>query len=162
MLLRENNVVSFPSICLPNSISIPWISTIRRYLVFSVLAHLFWEMAQLPLYTIWKTGTVGEIAFAAIHCTGGDLLIALSTLLIAICLFGESGWPNTRYREVFITTVFLGVSYTIFSEWLNIEIRQSWAYSDLMPVIPFINAGLSPVLQWIVIPIVGLWWARKP
>ena len=62
MLLRENNVVSFPSICLPNPTSITWISTTRRYLfsVLSVLAHLFWELAQLPLYTIWKTGTVGE------------------------------------------------------------------------------------------------------
>jgi hypothetical protein len=55
-----------------------------------------------------------------------------------------------------------GLGYTIFSEWLNIVVRKSWAYSDLMPVIPVIDAGLSPVAQWIVLPLAGFWWARRP
>lgn len=28
-----------------------------------------------------------------------------------------------------------------------------------MPVIPMIDAGLSPILQWVVIPTVGYLWA---
>ena len=46
----------------------------------------------------------------------------------------------------------LGVSYTIFSEWLNIVIRAAWAYRDIMPVVPVIDAGLTPLLQWIIVP----------
>jgi hypothetical protein len=46
---------------------------------------------------------------------------------------------------------------------LNIEIREAWAYRDLMPVIPVIDAGLSPVLQWVAIPTAAYsyalgWW----
>jgi hypothetical protein len=46
---------------------------------------------------------------------------------------------------------------------LNIEIREAWAYRDLMPVIPVIDAGLSPILQWVIIPIAAYtyatgWW----
>ncbi len=142
--------------------SVNWLAAIRRYALFTLLANLIWEFLHLPLYTIWKAGTVGELAFAAIHCTGGDLLIALSALLIALCLFGNEDWPNNRYRKILIVTIILGICYTIFSEWLNIEIRQSWAYSESMPIIPIINAGLSPVLQWIIVPIAGMTWACRP
>jgi len=51
--------------------------------------------------------------------------------------------------------------YTIFSEWLNIVVRASWAYSPLMPVVHLINIGLSPLLQWIVIPAAALYAARR-
>jgi hypothetical protein len=46
----------------------------------------------------------------------------------------------------------MGVGYTIFSEWLNIVVREAWAYRDIMPVIPIIDAGLTPFLQWLVVP----------
>jgi hypothetical protein len=38
-------------------------------------------------------GTQAEIAFAAIHCTGGDILIALSALMVVLFLFGTGRWP---------------------------------------------------------------------
>lgn len=38
--------------------------------------------------------------------------------------------------------------------------RQNWAYLDLMPVVPTLNAGPSPVLQWLVIPLAGLMFER--
>jgi hypothetical protein len=60
-------------------------------------------------------------------------------------------------------TIVLGVSYTIFSEWLNIVMRAAWAYSDLMPVVSLFGfeVGLSPLVQWIVVPSVAFWWARR-
>jgi len=48
------------------------------------------------------------------------------------------------------------VAYTIFSEWLNTAVRQSWAYSPLMPVLPIMGTGLAPLLQWIVVPSTAL------
>ena len=140
-----------------------WLRSLRRYFAFSVPAHLAWEFAHMPLYTIWNDGSAAEIAFAALHCTGGDLLIATSALTIALLLVG-SDWPlsESARRKVLIIAVTIGAGYTIFSEWLNIVIRQAWAYSDLMPVIPFIDTGLSPMAQWLVIPVIGLWWATRP
>jgi hypothetical protein len=32
------------------------------------------------------------------------------------------------------------------------EIRRSWAYASAMPVLPWTGTGLSPVLQWLVVP----------
>jgi hypothetical protein len=138
-----------------------WLTVLRRYIAAMAFGNLVWEFAHLPLYTIWETGTSREIVFAAIHCTGGDVLIALSTLLTALLLFGTNRWPGFRYRRVALATMALGLGYTVASEWLNIEIRQTWGYRDWMPVIPVINAGLSPVAQWIVLPALAFWWARR-
>ena len=54
-----------------------------------------------------------------------------------------------------------GLAYTVFSEWLNVAVRKSWTYSGLMPVIPPLDTGLSPVLQWIVLPILASWLTQR-
>jgi hypothetical protein len=137
-----------------------WLRALRRYFAFAIPAHLAWEVVQLPLYTIWYEDPPGRIAFAAIHCTGGDALIASASLLGALLLFGNRHWPDERYIVVAAPAVLAGVGYTIFSEWHNTEVRNSWAYSSLMPTLPGLGTGLSPLLQWFVIPIAALWWAR--
>ena len=143
--------------------SAPFLFTLRRYFLVIALLSLVWEFAHMPLYTLWSTGTAAEIVFAAVHCTGGDILIAMSTFMLSLLIFG-AGWPHRRaaVQRVIVLTMVLGVGYTVFSEWLNIVVREAWAYSELMPVIPVINAGLSPVLQWIIIPGLAFAWAVSP
>jgi len=142
-----------------------WIGGLRRYLLASAGLHLVWEIVQLPLYSLWKTGTLREQAFAVLHCTGGDILIAGSSLLTALALVGRPGWPSGFFGRVTGLTLMIGIGYTIYSEWLNTAVRLSWTYSELMPVVPWIGTGLSPLLQWVVVPTLALWaasgWAVK-
>lgn len=138
-----------------------WLPALRTYVALSLSANLAWEIAQLPLYTIWRSGTAGEIAFAVLHCTAGDLVIAICTLVLALAIAGRRGWPLDTFVQVLSVTMALGVGYTAYSERLNVIVRKSWAYSDLMPVVPFAEVGLSPLLQWIVIPVVALFAARR-
>src|SRR3546814_66786 len=77
-----------------------WHAVLRRYLVVIALGNFVWEMFHMPLYTIWREGTWNEIAFAALHCTGGDILIALSSLILALLLAGNCAWPRERFRPV--------------------------------------------------------------
>jgi hypothetical protein len=137
-----------------------WPRALRVYSGMIALGDLAWEAAHLPLYTIWQTGTPGEKIFAVVHCTGGDLLIALACLVLALVLAGEPAWPARAHRPVIAMTIGFGVAYTIFSEWLNIVVRETWAYADLMPVVPVIGTGLSPLLQWVVVPWIALHLAR--
>lgn len=139
-----------------------WLSGLRLYLIFVALGNLLWETAHLPLYTIWRDGTVRVLAVAVVHCTAGDVLIAIAALVAGLLVAGN-GWPDRRvaYSRVTLAAVAIGLTYTVFSEWLNIVVRRSWAYSELMPVIPLANAGLSPVLQWMVVPLAGFWFARR-
>jgi suppressor for copper-sensitivity B len=121
-----------------------------RYLTVIAMANLLWEAAQIPLYTIWRTGTPSEIAVAIIHCTAGDVLIAGLTMGSAWALFTglrrDAGWRLAAAGTL------LGVSYTVFSEWMNVEVRHSWTYADSMPRLPPLATGLTPLLQWLVLP----------
>ncbi|MFC6643856.1 MULTISPECIES: hypothetical protein [Sulfitobacter] len=138
-----------------------WLPALRRFALFTLLGHLLWEVAHIPLYTIWVEGTWGEIVFAVVHCTGGDLLIAMSSLLLALFLFGTGTWPQARVYPVFGAMLAIGFGYTVFSEWLNIEVREAWAYREIMPVIPFIDAGLTPMLQWLIVPFAAYFGALR-
>lgn len=132
-----------------------------RFLGAMAAGNLLWEMAHVPLYTLWVTGSPGDIAYAVLHCTAGDVLIAGFCLLLSVALIDRSGWPRERFGEVALTTIVLALCYTVFSEWLNTEVRGSWTYRETMPRVPGLGIGLTPVLQWIVVPGLAFSWARS-
>ncbi len=132
-----------------------------RFLAAMACGNLLWETVQMPLYTLWLTGTSGEIAYAIVHCTLGDVLIAAASLGFALLLAGRGRWPRRAYGRVALVTILLALGYTVFSEWLNTEVRDSWAYRDLMPRLPVLGTGLTPVLQWIAVPLAAFRWAVR-
>ncbi len=140
-----------------------WLRGLRIYLAVILAGNLVWEVLHLPLYTIWQTGSLREQAFAVLHCTLGDLLIATTSLVLALLLAGDAAWPVRRAWPVAALTILFGVSYTIYSEWLNVSVRAAWAYSEWMPVIAIgkLHIGLSPLLQWIVLPAAAAWIAYR-
>ena len=140
---------------------VDWIAALRAYLSATALLDLLWEAAQLPLYTIWTDGTIREKAFAVLHCTMGDVLIALAALAAALVVAGDHAWPAKRWTPVAALTLAIGVAYTVYGERLNVDVRRSWTYSDLMPRLPLLGTGLSPIVQWIVVPAGALVWARR-
>lgn len=84
--------------------SYAWLRGLRVYLGITAIGNLIWEALQLPLYSIWNTGTFREQAFAVAHCTLGDLLIALTSLTLALLLAGSDSWPRDRFWLVAILT----------------------------------------------------------
>lgn len=140
--------------------SISWRSAAGVLVVFGGL-NLLWEVAQLPLYDIWYEASSGEIAFAVLHCTAGDLLIGINSAIVALLL--AAVLYRTTHPSVWtIVLIFelIATAYTIYSEWLNVFVRRSWSYSELMPTIPPLETGLSPLLQWIMLPVVTIWIAQ--
>ena len=141
----------------PGGPAAAWLPAIRRYLLFVAAANLAWEIVQMPLYTAWHEARPREIAFDIVHCTGGDVLIALLSLMAALVVAGDGAWPRGRFRRVAVLAVIAGIAYTVFSEWLNTKVRGAWAYTDAMPTLPIVGTGLTPLAQWAVIPSAGFW-----
>jgi len=135
--------------------------TALRYICIVAVGNLVWEVAQLPLFTLWRTASPAYIAFAVVHCWIGDLLIASTTLLIGLGAAGRT-WPERHSAGSALITVLSGLVYTVFSEWLNVVVRGTWTYASAMPRVPPLGTGLAPLLQWLIVPVVGFVWARKP
>jgi hypothetical protein len=127
---------------------------IALYIAMSAIGHLVWEIAQLPLYSLWNTASRAELAFAVLHCTGGDLLIAASVLVASLAVLRASSWPRAKVKQVAALAIPLGIAYTAFSEWHNVYVRQSWGYDAAMPTVTILgyDIGVSPLAQWVFVP----------
>lgn len=120
----------------------------------SLLPNLLWEVGQLPLYTLINEPNPARLAYAVVHCTLGDVAIAAISYALTSAMLGDTHWPAQHpWRGVAIVTA-LGLAFTVFSEWHNVYQAGAWAYSPSMPLIAGI--GLSPLLQWLLLPAVTL------
>lgn len=120
----------------------------------SLALNLVWEIAQLPLYAIAEKGSMFEIASAVVHCSLGDLFIATGAFLLAMFALGESDWPRLRPWKGAAIAVSFGLAYTAHSEWYNVYQAGNWAYATSMPRV--FGLGVSPLLQWLVVPAVSV------
>jgi hypothetical protein len=136
----------------------------RRFIALGYLPwlaglSLLWEIAHLPLYTIWNEASPGYMAYAVAHCTVGDLLIGAASLALTLTVGREGRLSGWHWRRIALVTAIVGMAYTAFSEWLNVAVLQSWTYSARMPVIELagFRLGASPLLQWAIIPPLALY-----
>ena len=112
--------------------------------------NLTWEIAQVRLYTIWAEADRLSVAWALLHCSLGDVLIALAMFLLAGIMLWRSDWPASRPWMGGAIAVIGAVGFTAWSEWYNVYRAGSWGYTASMPLI--FGIGLSPLLQWLILP----------
>lgn len=118
--------------------------------VSGFILHGVWEFAHSQLYTDHVRGWA-YVLWSRVHCTAGDVMILLVCFWLTAIVARSRKWfagPNRR-TAIFLFLI-LGLGYTTFSEWLNTTVRETWSYTEAMPTMGGI--GLSPILQWIVIP----------
>lgn len=129
----------------------PWL----KWVMLSTCLNLGWEILHYPLYNI-SSAHAGGVPFGAIlHCTAGDAIISAIIYLITSILLRSLRWPVTSPRRGVVVYVALSLAYTVFSEWKNTAVLGGWSYAPAMPV--FMGVGVSPLLQWIVVPIITVW-----
>ena len=126
-------------------------------LTLSLPLQLLWEIAQFPLYTVWHEGDWSYILYGLVHCTLGDLLIMLSAFWLVSILNRSRHWIFSPSMPNIVLFTISGLAYTIFSEILNTRLKGTWGYTELMPIVPVIEIGGMPFLQWLLIPPVLIW-----
>ncbi len=137
----------------------PFVRNVSAWAGFALVLNLAWEIAQLPLYTLSSSGTSREIAFAIVHCTVGDVLIAIACFAVAAVATRRADWPVTQPLTGGVVAMLFGLGYTAVSEWWNVYQAGSWSYAPAMPLL--FGIGLAPLLQWVVIPPLGIAWLRR-
>jgi hypothetical protein len=145
----------------PQAISVAWFRFPEiRLLTLALPLQLLWETAQFPLYTIWHQSDWSYILYGLAHCTLGDLLILLILYeLIALIQRDRYWYLNTVLPSGILFTL-AGIGYTVYSEIRNVRYEGTWGYTELMPIVPIIEIGGTPFLQWLLIPPILLWMMR--
>jgi hypothetical protein len=131
-----------------------------RLLIIALPLELLWEIAQFPLYTVWQEDSWSYILYGLAHCTLGDLIILLVAYWVVALINKDRNWYLNAVVANGFLFIILGAGYTIYSEIMNVRIKGTWGYTELMPVVPVIGVGAMPLLQWILIQPVLLWFMR--
>lgn len=128
----------------------------------ALVLNLAWEIAHVRLYTIWTAADDASIAWALLHCSVGDVVIALAMFALAGIVLRRVDWPAWRPWTGCAIVVIGAMAFTAWSEWYNVYRAGSWGYTASMPMI--FGIGLSPLLQWLILPpvVVGIHRALGP
>lgn len=143
-----------------------WISNLPgspefNVLVFSFLLNLVWEYWQVPFFR----GMANESHWLGVktctQATIGDAAVSLAAFWITAFVARSRTWitrPSSSDIAIFIG---VGLVATIILETLATGVLGRWAYSDAMPRLPVLGTGLLPVIQWLAIPALVLWFVRR-
>lgn len=130
-----------------------------RWAVLAFGLNALWEIAQLPLYSLWHDPSVLRIVFYVVHCLLGDVMIATALFVLAAALLRDVDWVLHRPWLGGMVTTTAGMGFTVFSEWYNVYVAGGWAYASSMPTIGGI--GLTPLFQWLVMPVLLIVLTRR-
>lgn len=133
-------------------------------LIFAFLLNFPWEFLQAPLFKEMTDATHWEAVKVCTRATIGDaaiMLIAYSSVAAG----GLNRWWFKKPRWLEMTAfIALGVIITIAIEYLATRTEHwagAWEYSTSMPTLPFLGTGLTPLLQWILLPPIAIWFVRR-
>lgn len=131
--------------------------------IFAFLLNFVWEFMQVPLYegmpSMKHWHGIETCAVASV----GDGLLMLVAFWVTASLWRTREWVLRPSVSQLIVFSAVGVGITIIAQHLATTKGWSWgwAYAESMPVIPIIGTGLSPRLQWIVLPPLTVWFVRR-
>jgi hypothetical protein len=125
------------------------------WLVGGLAANFAWEMLHMHLYA----GIGGGWARCAAAAASDVSVLAFLYAVIAAAA-GAASW----FREA-IASRSLALAAVGFLTAVTIELRalsnDEWSYEPSMPLLPFFEVGVSPVLQMVLIPLVLTWLSRR-
>lgn len=128
----------------------------KRWALFTaavLILHFVWEMAQGNLFAGMREQPLAEAAVRCFKATLGDLVITAIAFAAAAVTVRRIHWPLIKSfvaPAVFIAT---GLVITIVFEQFALATSR-WVYAPEMPTL--FGVGISPIAQWIVIPLLEL------
>ena len=118
-------------------------------LILAILLNLAWEMIQMPLYKNMEPGLQSTI-FCGMASLADALMVVLLYYGLAL-VYKEAFWIKKAKILQIVALMMAGSIGAVFAELRHVS-SGSWSYTDAMPLVPVINVGLSPVLQFMLLP----------
>ena len=128
--------------------------TFNRFVITTIFFAFFfnvaWEILQMPLFK----GGVYEwrhILFCVLASVADVIMVLLIYFGFAL-IYKNALWVKSINANRIIVLILTGGTGAVFAEVWQLSIG-TWSYTSAMPLIPVVNVGLSPVLQFMILPI---------
>ena len=131
--------------------------------VFALLLNFAWEILQAPLYAGMADMPHAQVTKGCLQATVGDAVIMLFAYGVVAAAARSRWWIVAAKGRQLALFVAIGVSITAGLEWLATRGYwvANWSYLPTMPLVPGADMGLSPLLQWLVLPLLTVWFVRR-
>ena len=127
------------------------------------LLNFPWEIWQMPLYRCLEMFAMsyGEaVAFLTAASIGDAVLSVVAFWCVAAAARSRAWIIDPTHGEA-CGFVGIGLAVTVFVEWIATRVLNVWQYTEAMPTLPLLDTGITPLLQWILLPPLVLWTVRR-
>lgn len=128
---------------------------------FSFLLHFVWEFVQVPVFAGMAEMAHWEAIKLCMSATFGDVGFALTAFWIASLAARSRNWLLRPQRLQILIFMGVGIALTVGFEYYYTNVSLRWTYSDAMSLVPPFGTGLSPLMQWLIIPPLVIWLTRR-
>lgn len=131
--------------------------------IFALLLNFPWEMLQAPLFADMRSSPHATATMACLQATFGDMVIMLSAHGVVALRTRDRRWMVAASGVQLVLFVGVGLSITVLIEWLATRGLwvSNWTYAATMPLLAGTGIGLLPMLQWLLLPLLTVWFARR-
>jgi len=119
-------------------------------LVLAFQLNFAWEVIQMPLYKD-ASFNFQHIAFCALASVADAIMVLLLYFCFAL-IYKNNFWIQELIISRLVILILVGGTGAIIAERIHIA-TGTWSYSSAMPILPVLDVGLSPVLQFLLLPI---------
>lgn len=147
--------------------SLPW-RRVGRFLAATILVGLvlneIWEMAQMSAFVEMAGYSWASTLDVCTRAAVGDVGILLGIYAAVALAAGDPGWGLRGRWNHYATAAVLGLATAVLVEHAALAAGR-WSYTERMPVVPLLDAGLWPLLQMLLLPpltfLFARWWACR-
>ncbi|GAA0893538.1 hypothetical protein GCM10009122_32170 [Fulvivirga kasyanovii] len=119
--------------------------------IVAFVLNFGWEVVQGPLYENFEYD-FEHVSFCALASIA-DMLMVLVLLFLFGLIYNNVYWIKRLKFTRTLTLILTGFLGAILAELWHTW-RGDWSYADTMPMLPLVEVGISPVLQFSVLPLI--------
>lgn len=123
--------------------------------------HFTWEFLQAPLFRSMESLSHFEGILICLQATLGDMAMVLVAFWVTCIVTGTRRWHVRPKALAIAVWLVSGLLMTVIIEFLSTGILDRWTYAAAMPRLPFLGTGLAPLGQWVVVPMIVLWYLNR-
>lgn len=126
----------------------------KRYVLTIILAafllNAVWEILQIPLY-VEGVYSWSHILFCLLASVADAIMVLLIYFGFGM-IYKNALWIQNLNLSRIVFLVMVGGIGAVFAETRHLSMG-TWSYAESMPIISVVNVGLSPVLQFMILPL---------